>query len=158
MTYIIRISLILLFVINFSCHMESEIDHNKNPNNPNMYLKYISPLLKEKNISNYEGRIFAIANDDCRKCSNWVLENCSNFKNMIIIYDSTVYNYSLDINCSNFIKINNDRISRINFPNEKIYGHRLYWIKNDSIIKVKKITPQNVGNILNISKDDNDSE
>jgi hypothetical protein len=127
-------------VLFLACKMqENEVSTSSSIN---LYKKYLKGnLVPDTGI--FSGKIICIANEACRKCGESILENyrLQNCRE-VVLFDSTVYfGFLKNQSCSKVVRMSNDKPSRINFSG--ISGHRIYFVYNDSITRVKELNPTN---------------
>ncbi len=132
-------------VILFSCVLIFINCDKKKTDNRFEY--YFLPRLNQIGIEKFSGNIISFSNDACRKCLYYLLKNkCELDSNTIITYDTTVYNnLRPSKNCSVSMLMSDDLLARINYKG--INGHRIYWINNNKVIKVKELNAMNVDSL-----------
>ncbi len=108
---------------------------------------YFLPRLNQIGIKEFTGNIISFSNDACQKCTYYVINNkCELDSNTIITYDTTVYNnLRPSKSCSVSMLMSDDLLARINYKG--INGHRIYWINNNKVIKVKELNAMNVDSL-----------
>jgi len=141
--YLINMPTKLLFVLLIFSMLAC-----KNSKSDVIYDKYCKPIMSKIGLQNYTGKILTIANNACRKCAFGILKNNYKMKNLpiVLVYDTTVYGNILNKNSFQYsIPIDNDILARVNYPD--IFGHRIYFIKDDKIINIKEINATNVDSL-----------
>lgn len=132
---ILKLSIILFFIMY--CTKKKD----------KIFKKYFQPKFSELGIKKFEGKVIAFSNDACRKCAFEIIRNHNNIdSNTIIFYDSNIYGEKAcsHLSCKVF-SLKNDMFSRINIPN--VIGHRIYYIMNNSIVKVKELNATNADSL-----------
>lgn len=134
-----RIKLCLLVLILFSCNRVNTPD----------YYKLLQPTLKELGLDNFNGKIIAIANDHCRNCSLWILDQKVDYGDSVaIVYDVFAYGEMEKPANSHhqLIESTNDKLSRLKVPN--VIGHRIYTLRKNKITAVQELNSKNVDSVL----------
>lgn len=119
-----------------------------NQKKDNIYENIIAPEMKAAGIEDYNGKILALSNSACHKCASGILDLYEQFNcDLVVIYDTTVYGKAVKKDeCHHLKGISNDKLARVNLGS--INGHRIYWIKDRQIEKVKELNAMNADSIF----------
>lgn len=119
----------------------------KKLNTNNFASELINKTMLRHNIIRNDYILIAIANDDCHDCGNFILNHNNKLgENTFIIFDTLNYNIPPISIGKNLIKVDNDSMARINVNDD--FGHRIFYIKHNKIIRVKNINTTNVDSIF----------
>lgn len=111
----------------------------------NLFKKHLKTELGIKGV--FSGTIVSLADGACHPCAEAFIEMIPNLPcNFHLLLDTNEFKVPRTV-CPNKIHgKDNDFTARINFPN--IFGHRMYFVYNDSIVSVKEINSNNVDSVL----------
>ena len=117
------------------------------------YYNKIEPELAKLGLQDFNGKLIAIANDKCRNCSNWILDNGLDYGDtVVIVYDAASHGKkgNTAIGKHRFVQSSNDKLARFTMPG--VSGHRIYSIRNRRITHVQELNSSNVDSIITFIK------